>query len=571
MSQFQPGSQNLLTLWDKPVPVPTYPSFSYVLDSTGARVRDKDLRFIPDLTENMKFRALVRHRTEHDMRYREAQRMFCKSSILYFANVFCWTYDPRLEDGPTGGTVPFVTYPFQDDLLTWVLWLIHEHEDGVIEKSRDMGLTWCLEVIFAYMSVFFDGKTAYQMSLREDDVDSRTEDSLLGKLRFLLRNLPPWMRAGWVEKENDIDNKMMMKFPETRSLVRGQLSMGTSGRSGRATWCFNDEFAHVEDADKILKALSSLAPCNIFGSTPAGHGNAFAVMAHNKGTKKKTLHWRLHPMKNPEWARKERAKPRYTEESWAQEHEISYEQSTEGRVFPEFVSFVNEPTDWCHIQEGDYFEYDPNADVEAWMDFGIADPTAVLFAQRKQGPRHFEHIAGPDGQMVQNHMMCVFDCAQATNKDYKWWADLLRERGYRYSQLVGDYRTGNQRGPTGQTWVSLLAGVGFHIQGRYNTEFAPLHQVKVQLRIPGRIALHRSGAADVIKAVQNWAYPTEKDEDGITRIRPGSKPKHDQWSHFCKAFAYGIDWNYGRQFKRTERIEDEDDWDWTVLGRAANL
>ena len=565
-----PGPRNLLTLWDKPVPTPPYPTYGYIVDVDGVRIRDKDMRFVPDLSENLKFRAMTRNRYDYDLKLREVQKFFCKSNILYFANVFCWTYDPRLEDSPTGGTVPFVTYPFQDDLITWLLWLLNEHHEGIVEKSRDMGLTWCLEIVFAYMSLFFEGKTGYQMSLREDDVDSRTEDSLLGKLRFLLRNLPEWMRAGWKEKENDIDNKMMIKFPNTRSIVRGQLSMGTSGRSGRATWNFNDEFAFVEDADKILKALSSLAPTNIYGSTPNGMGNAFYHMAHKKGARKKTLHWRLHPMKNQDWARKEREKAQYSDESWAQEHEISYEQSTEGRVFPEFISFTNSETDWCHVQDGGYFEYDPGLDVDVWMDFGIADPTAVLFVQRKQGPLHFEHIAGMDGGMIQNHVQVVFDSFQSPNRDYRWWGAFLRDRGYRYAEFVGDYRTGNARGPTGETWVGLLGSLGFHIKGRYNTEQAPIHQTKVQLRIPGRIAFNRIGAAEPIKAMQNWAYPTEKDEAGNTRIKPGSRPIHT-WSHYCKALAYGIDWNYGRQYKRTERIRMDDDWDFNVLGRAANL
>lgn len=560
------GPENLVSLWDKAVPTPPYPSYTLKCDDEGKLLRDMDLKFIPDWTENLKYRLTIQHRAQDHRQFQELQRVWCKSNILYFANVFCWTYDPRLESP----YIPIVTYPFQDDVLTWNLWLLKNHETGLIEKSRDMGLTWCEEIIAAYCILFFPGFVDYQMSLREDDVDTRTEDSLLGKLRYLLRNLPEWMRAGWVENENGVDNKMLIKFPDTGGLVRGQLTMGTSGRSGRASRVFNDEFAFVEDADRVLKSLSALAPSTIYGSTPNGMGNAFYVMAHSPNVKKKTLHWRMHPLKNPEWARKERAKITYTDETWAKEQEISYEMSTEGRVFPEFTSFTSSREQWDHIQDGTYYEYDPFGDVDAWMDYGIGDPTAVLFVQRRESPLDFKQCYDQTGALVNNHTLVVFDCAEATNRDYKWWAALLKERGYNYREFVGDYRTGNQRGPTGQTWVSLLGQEGINVKGRYNTEFAPIHQVKVQLQIPGRIAFNRIGARDAIKAMQNWSYPVEKDEEGRNRIKPGAKPQHNKWSHFCKAFCYGIDWNYGRQYGRNERITEED-WDFKVFKSVANL
>jgi len=418
------------------------------------------------------------------------------------------------------------------------------------------------------MVIFYPGMVDYQMSLREDDVDNRQEDSLLGKLRYLLRSLPEWMRAGWEENRTGIDNKMAIKTPETGGLVRGQLTMGTSGRSGRSSRVFNDEFAFVEDADRVLKALAALSPSGLYLSTPNGMGNAFYVMANHPMVKKKTLHWSIHPLKNPEWASKERDKITYTDETWAQEHEISYEMSTQGRVYPEFLSFSASEYEWCHVQEGPFYEYDPAYDTYVFLDFGMADPTSAVFAQVKPAPLHFEHVG--------SQCLVIFDEEEKGNRTVHTWAELFREKGYIYREFVGDYRSGNQRDPTGQTWITYLGKEGISVSGRYNTEMAPIMEVKKLLEggRPGRsermpmLAINKHKAPRVVKAFQNWSYPTIKSPEGDTVVKPGSKPNHDQWSHSMKAICYGVDWLYGKDASNANRIQD---WDFRVFRKVANL
>src|SRR5690349_22866331 len=105
--------RNMLSLWDGATAVPPYPSYSLKRDFEGNLLRDADLKYIPDWTENLRYRMMVKQNAEGNTQYQEMQKIFCKSSILYFCNVFCWTYDPRL-DNPH---IPFVTFPFQDDIL----------------------------------------------------------------------------------------------------------------------------------------------------------------------------------------------------------------------------------------------------------------------------------------------------------------------------------------------------------------------------------------------------------------------------------------------------------------------
>lgn len=584
-----PGPENILSLWDDAVEVPPYPTYSLKRDDEGNLLRDMDLKYIPDWNENLMARWTVAQNCAASADHREMQKIFCKSSILYFVNMFCWTYDPR-RDNPH---IPFVTFPIQDDVLTWSLWLIKARETGLIEKSRDMGLTWLEEAVSAYMIVFFKGMVDYQMSLREDDVDSKTEDSLFGKLRYILRNLPPWMRSGWMEgvknsgADSGIDNKMLIQIPETRSVVRGQLTMGTGGRSGRATRCFNDEFAFVDDAHTVLKAISALAPSHLYGSTPNGMGNVFYTMAHAPNVRKKTLHWTLHPLKNSEWARKERAKLTYTDEIWAQEQELSYEASTIGRVYPEFRSQVVHADQWCHIQDGEYVEYDPHFDVYMGMDMGFGDPTSIVWAQLKPPPPRFIGAA--------KACLVLFDEEEEANRDVFYWRAVLqgkasayrdcsptvRERDpqradYRYKRLIGDYRTGGQRTPNGQTWIQMLGTVnGMRLEGRRSSEMGPITEVKRLLQNPREggepgilIVCNRRTVPNTIKAFQNWSFEIDKE---TRAIKHDAKPKHPIWSHSMKAVCYLVDYEFAGGEMRSNKKDDAADWNFKIGGLGVGV
>jgi len=569
---------NLITLWENALPpdkIPTYPSytltkaksgdktyelaknkngFGYVkerLAIEGELLRDVDLKYIPDITENLKFRIDVKQKCDRSKEYCELQKVFCKSSILYFVNTFCWTYDPRLL--PNEPTVPFITFPAQDDLITWVLWLIKVHQDGLIEKSRDMGATWCMQAVWAYMALFYQSSTLYELSLGENDVDNRKPNSLLGKYRLLLRNLPEWMRCGWVEKEQGIDAKMIISCPESGSDVIGQLTGGTAGRSGRATAALFDEFAFIEDSEKVLDANSSLANTNLYLSTPNGMGNAFYRMASDPKVRKKSLHWSQHFLKNEQWVLKERFNPKYTDERWAQEHEINYERSTIGRVYPEFVSFSSSEYNWSHVHEGEYFEYDPNYDVYLGMDFGMADPTSLVWAQLKPTLPLFKNST--------KLCLVIFDEYEEGNKTVDFWANLIKERSYRYRFYIGDFRTANQRDSTGNTWKNYLAHHGIPLVGKYSSEEKTLLGMKSILSIPGALALNRKNCPNTIKGFQNWSFPLDK--DGY--VVHSSSPKHDRWSHNMKAMLYLIDYMQDPPSGSRRSI---DKWDFKVISNV---
>ena len=226
----------------------------------GELLREPNLRYIGDYEENIVYRAMTRIHADQDDAYQMLQFYFCRSSILYFINTFCYTYDPRSEEKH----LPFVTYPFQSEIITWIIWLIKKKKTGIVEKSREQGLSWMLEAVSVWLILFVPASTAYQLSLSEESVDNYTPDSLLGKIRYILKNLPPWLRGGWSERAKEIDKKMMIKIPDSDSLVIGQLTKSTAGVGGRSMFAVYDEFAIVKEDRAALQASASLASSGYF-------------------------------------------------------------------------------------------------------------------------------------------------------------------------------------------------------------------------------------------------------------------------------------------------------------------
>lgn len=531
----------------------------------GEVLREPDLKFIADWSENLKERARLWVLAEQDEDFRALQINLCRSSVLYFINLWAWTYDPRMEQQKT---IPFVTYPFQDEHIRWVLHKLRRRQRGLSEKSRDMGASWVYVAVACWLCLFHEQMTIDFMSQIEDDVDDRTEDSLLGKCRFLLNNLPEWMRGRWVERDHGCDRHMLIRIPATGSMIQGILSRGTAGRSGRATMVIPDEWAFVEDSENVLKAINDLSNCIMFLSTANGTGNAQYRMRNDPSTDVKRLHWTDHPLKNPEWARLK--KQDMTEQAWAAEHEIDYAGSLPGKVYPKFVSAWDGSRIWSHVQDGPLVEYDPHFDTDTGQDYGMSDMCAIAFAQVKPAPPEYRHTTP--------YTLVLFDEYEDNGETVDGYRYLLNEKGYVYRHHVGDQRTGNQRDSLGATWIKnfrrlvtgrvltkrwglVNPGDPIIVKGRYNSEFAPIQTVQRLIERPGALAVNRKKCTRIVMAFQNWSYPTEPDPVTGQEVRiPGSKPKHDQFSHMMKAIAYLADYLFG--FVDNHTPQRPSDWNY---------
>jgi hypothetical protein len=241
--------------------------------------------------ENAQYRIKLLKRAEGDRGFQDAIREFCSKDILFYVNVFAWTYQPKRR-----AVVPFLTYEFQDRALLRILKAIDEQEDLVIEKSREMGASWLCILAMEWLWHFVPWTQSLMVSRDANLVDGKTPDSLFWKIDFVHKWLPNWLMPRWDERYHR--TKMYFENPDNGSTITGQATTEKIGIGGRATVLFLDEFSRVDDAVAVRDGTADTADCRIFNSTHTGPETAFNGLCTNGVTKKLMLHWTEHPEKS---------------------------------------------------------------------------------------------------------------------------------------------------------------------------------------------------------------------------------------------------------------------------------
>jgi len=215
------------------------------------------------------------------------------------------TFDPRLAEKGLRTVVPFVLFPKQREFVEWCLerWLMRE--DGVVEKSRDAGVSWLCVAFAAWMMIFKTGTVVGFGSRKENYVDQiGNPASLFWKVREFVNLLPrEFQPEGWDPQKHA--PFMKIQNPENGSFITGEAG-DNIGRGNRTSIYFVDEAAFLERPDTADAALSQTSNCRIYVSTPNGAGNPFYRKAHDGRTKKFIFDWRDDPRKDEKWYEKQR-------------------------------------------------------------------------------------------------------------------------------------------------------------------------------------------------------------------------------------------------------------------------
>ncbi len=195
---------------------------------------------------------------------------------------------------PTRGTLPFLTYPFQDKALSD---FVH-HNQNIILKSRQMGITTLVSGYAIWLMTFHTDKQILCLSITQE-----TSKAIVTKVRFANDNLPSWLKVPAVE-----DNRLSLKL-KNGSEIKAASSAGTSGRSSALSLLVVDEAAFIDNIEEIwLSAQYTLSTGGkaIILSTPNGVGNWFHKMwkeseAGLNGMNRISLPWNLHPERDQKW------------------------------------------------------------------------------------------------------------------------------------------------------------------------------------------------------------------------------------------------------------------------------
>ena len=123
----------------------------------------------------------------NDDKLLEAAKVHYSANPVDFINDWMITYDPR-QAVPV---MPFILFPKQEEFICWLYDRWQGKEDGLAEKSRDVGFTWLCCAFAAWMWIFHSGTSIAFGSRKEDLVDKNGDpDSIFEKIRMIIDNLP---------------------------------------------------------------------------------------------------------------------------------------------------------------------------------------------------------------------------------------------------------------------------------------------------------------------------------------------------------------------------------------------
>lgn len=238
--------------------------------------------------ENVEFRRQAYEAVRSDPMMAAAMTQACAKDILFWINVFGWTYDPRLTDP----VIPFITYEYQDDALLKLQDSITNGYDLGVDKSRDMGASWMFISCFTHFWLYYSNLSFLLVSRVEDLVDKPGDPkSLMWKCDFLINHMPFQMQPAIDRK------KLHLKNLSNGSVINGESTTGDVARGDRRTAIALDEFAAVDNGHQILRSTRDATSCRVFNSTPKGAHTAHADVMLRSKIQKLSLHWSKHPVK----------------------------------------------------------------------------------------------------------------------------------------------------------------------------------------------------------------------------------------------------------------------------------
>lgn len=168
--------------------------------------------------------------------------------------------------------------------------------------------------------------------------------------------------------------------------------------------------------------------------------------------------------------------------------------------------------------------YDPSLPVHISWDFGVNDPTALIFMQ-------------PFGSELR-----VIDYYEASDADISHFVSYIRSRPYREAGLhTGDIAGNAKTLTTGTSPIMELVKHGIFVRTSSIPDI-PTQIRTAHIYIP-KLIIDRENAGRFIDCLENYRYPKKSE---ILVNQSNEIPIHDEFSHGMRAFEYYA-WNvYGR-------------------------
>lgn len=253
----------------------------------------------PDYGPVFRERSERLEKIRRDDAWKHAWTYYRQNPIDYIED-WLVTFDPRRIPDGKPPAVPFLLFPRQRQFIAWLHDRLDRGESGIVEKSRDVGISWLMLAFALWAYTFIPGAKVGFGSYKNEKVDRLGDmDGLFEKLRFMIRSLPRELRPlGYDEAKHA--TFMRVTNPENGAAVTGEGGPNV-GRGGRSMMYFVDEFAHFDNDSQADAALSQNTTVRIYASTVNGAGNLFYRKRFSGDYPVFVFDWRDDPRKGPDW------------------------------------------------------------------------------------------------------------------------------------------------------------------------------------------------------------------------------------------------------------------------------
>jgi hypothetical protein len=218
-----------------------------------------------------------------------------RESIVDWLVDWCWTDDPRNAAFGLPIKIPFIPFPKQIELINWAYETYFLKKWGLIEKTRDVGMTW----MFCYIMVRewrwvkgFKGGIGSRVLTLVDDKDN--PKAIFEKIRTIINDQPYW----WHPKEI-IDKIGNLTNKDMNSNLAGE-GGDNIGRGDRRAIYLVDEAAFLEHYMTVKSALSRTTNTTFLLSTYNGPNFFYRDRISTK-IRVFVFDWTDDPRKHKEW------------------------------------------------------------------------------------------------------------------------------------------------------------------------------------------------------------------------------------------------------------------------------
>lgn len=334
----------------------------------------------------------------------------CGKDPIYFFNQYVKIQHPKL------GSIPFKTYPFQDDCVND----FRDNRFNIVLKSRQLGLSTITAAYAMWMVLFHKDKNVLIIATK-----LAVAQNFIKKCKFLLASCPKWLILPQIVK----NNSQALEF-NNGSQIKAIPTSDDAGRSEALSLLIVDEAAFVRNFDTLWTGLYPTLSTGgeaIVLSTPNGVGGqyydlwVYAEKGENIFNPIK-LPWDVHPERNQEWFDNEIKN--MTQKQIAQELLCDFAASGETFLRVEDIEYIRE---WIRTPID---RWGPDMGVWVW-DYPLTEKKYVISADVSRGDASDYstfHVIDTEA----SHIVAEYQGKLPPDR----FAQLLAEAGKRYNNAL---------------------------------------------------------------------------------------------------------------------------------------